>query len=78
MLQIHERIVNGGGRPEDLALLRDIVFGIEAKSFCPLGDAAAWPVKSAVERYPEDYERYFAAAGGGGEEEHEETMAEAG
>ncbi len=78
MLQIHERIVNGGGRPEDLALLHDIVLGIEAKSFCPLGDAAAWPVKSAVERYPEEYERYFETAGGGGEEEHEETMAEAG
>lgn len=79
MLQIHERILDGRGRPEDLALLLDIVGGIEAKSFCPLGDAAAWPVRSAVERFPEDYERYCGttqpqATGIA----PEETLAEAG
>jgi NADH-quinone oxidoreductase subunit F len=62
MLQIHERILEGGGRAEDIALLHDITQGIEAKSFCPLGDAAAWPVKSAVERFPEDYRKHIAAA----------------
>ncbi|MEZ5339089.1 MAG: NADH-quinone oxidoreductase subunit NuoF [bacterium] len=55
MLQIHQRILDGGGTMEDLDLLIDIINGIEAKSFCPLGDAAAWPVRSAVERFPEDY-----------------------
>ncbi|HES58459.1 MAG TPA: NADH-quinone oxidoreductase subunit NuoF [Firmicutes bacterium] len=59
MLQIHQRILSGGGNKDDLKLLKDIVAGIEAKSFCPLGDAAAWPVKSAVERFPEEYEEFI-------------------
>ncbi len=59
MLQIHERILAGGGRIEDIDLLHDITVGVEAKSFCPLGDAAAWPVKSAVERFRDEYERWI-------------------
>lgn len=60
MLQIHERILAGGGRTEDIDLLYDITQGIEAKSFCPLGDAAAWPVKSAVQRFRGEYERWVS------------------
>lgn len=59
MLQIHERILAGGGTESDLKLLEDIVAGIEAKSFCPLGDAAAWPVKSAIKLFPDEYRKYF-------------------
>jgi len=77
MLQIHERILAGGGSQADLELLRDIVAGIETKSFCPLGDAAAWPIKSAVNRYAEDYERYFNQAQEGSESTGN-PMAEAG
>ncbi|MCC7478863.1 NADH-quinone oxidoreductase subunit NuoF [bacterium] len=57
--QIHDRIVAGGGRMEDLDTLIDICDGIETKSFCPLGDAAAWPVRSAVTRFREDYEAHI-------------------
>lgn len=78
MRQIHERIISGGGRPDDPGLLHDIVLGIEAKSFCPLGDAAAWPVKSAVKLFPEEYERYCGAATAAPDEPAEETKAEAG
>ena len=60
MLQMHQRILAGGGRPEDPDVLYDATQGIEAKSFCPLGDAAAWPVKSAVTRFREDYEKWIA------------------
>jgi NADH-quinone oxidoreductase subunit F len=77
MLQIHERIMDGGGREEDIQLLHDIVAGIEAKSFCPLGDAAAWPVKSAVERYPEDYRRHFTKVAESADES-DKPLAEAG
>jgi NADH-quinone oxidoreductase subunit F len=58
--QIHDRIAAGWGRPEDLDILIDICDGVEMKSFCPLGDAAAWPVRSAVTRFREDYERAIA------------------
>jgi len=58
--QIHDRIAAGWGRQEDLDILIDICDGVEMKSFCPLGDAAAWPVRSAVTRFREDYERAIA------------------
>ena len=51
------RIENGGGRPDDAQLLLDLCDNIEGKSFCPLGDAAAWPIQSAVKRFPEDFEK---------------------
>jgi NADH-quinone oxidoreductase subunit F len=62
MQQIHERILAGYGRPEDPGILLDICNGIMFKSFCPLGDAAVGPVKSAVELFPEEYESRIAAA----------------
>ena len=58
MLQIHDRILQGAGTPEDVDLLYDICVGIDGKSFCALGDAAAWPVKSAVKLFREDYEKH--------------------
>jgi NADH-quinone oxidoreductase subunit F len=67
MLQIHERILAGQGHVEDIDLLHDITLGVEAKSFCPLGDAAAWPVKSAVERFRGDYERWVSKSVAQGE-----------
>jgi len=33
---------------------------IEGKSFCPLGDAAAWPIQSAIKKFPEDFRRHLA------------------
>ena len=48
LVKIFKRIADGGGRPEDAQLLLDICDNIEGKSFCPLGDAAAWPIQSAL------------------------------
>ena len=78
MRQIHERILRGEGQPGDAQLLHEIVVGIEAKSFCPLGDAAAWPVKSAVERFPEEYERYCGTSQAEPGDTDEDAVAEAG
>ena len=47
------------GRPEDAQLLLDICDNIEGKSFCPLGDAAAWPIQSAIKRFPEDFKKWL-------------------
>lgn len=44
------RILNGQGRREDLDLLKGICVNLggermmDSRSFCPLGDAAAWPI----------------------------------
>jgi len=63
MVKIFNRIADGGGRPEDAQLLLDISDNIEGKSFCPLGDAAAWPIQSAVKRFPEDFKKHLLPNG---------------
>jgi len=59
LVKIFNRIAEGGGRPEDAQLMLDICDNIEGKSFCPLGDAAAWPIQSAVKRFPEDFKKWL-------------------
>jgi NADH-quinone oxidoreductase subunit F len=59
MVKIFNRISDGNGRIEDAQLLLDICDNIEGKSFCPLGDAAAWPVQSAIKRFPDDFKKWL-------------------
>jgi NADH-quinone oxidoreductase subunit F len=56
MYKILSRIEAGQGRMEDLPLLLDIALNIAGRSFCPLGDAAVGPVRSAVDRFREEFE----------------------
>ena len=37
--------------PEDVDLLWDVADNIDGKTICPLGEAAAWPVKAFVTKY---------------------------
>ncbi len=62
MLQIMERIVRGNGQPGDMDLLMEITKQIDGRSFCGLGDAAAWPVAAALKVFPEEFE-YFIKHG---------------
>ncbi len=59
LVKVFQRVANGGGRPEDVQLLLDLCDNIEGKSFCPLGDAAAWPIQSAIKRFPEDFRKHL-------------------
>lgn len=59
MLQIMERIVRGGGQKGDMELLLQITKQIDGRSFCGLGDAAAWPVAAALRVFPEEFEYYI-------------------
>ena len=59
IVKIFHRIEAGGGRPEDAQLLLDICDNIEGKSFCPLGDAAAWPVQSAIKQFPDEFRKWL-------------------
>lgn len=59
LVKIFDRIAAGNGRPEDAQLLLDICDNIEGKSFCPLGDAAAWPIQSAIKRFPDDFKKWL-------------------
>ena len=62
MEQILERIVRGNGQPGDKELLLEICTQIDGRSFCGLGDAAAWPVAGAIKVFPEEFD-YFIANG---------------
>jgi NADH-quinone oxidoreductase subunit F len=59
LVKIFNRIARGEGRPEDAQLMLDLCDNIEGKSFCPLGDAAAWPIQSAIKKFPEDFKRWL-------------------
>ncbi|MDT5268793.1 MAG: NADH-quinone oxidoreductase subunit [Acidobacteriota bacterium] len=64
LVKVFERIEAGEGRPDDAQLLLDIVDNIEGKSFCPLGDAASWPIQSAIKKFPEDFRRKVSNGNG--------------
>lgn len=69
ILQILDRICSGGGKPTDIQLLKDVCSQIDGRSFCGLGDAAAWPVAGALRVFPHEFE-YFI--------EHGKSIVEAG
>jgi NADH-quinone oxidoreductase subunit F len=56
MEKIIARINRGEGKTEDLDVLLDVANNIEGNTICALGDAAAWPVQSALKRFREDFE----------------------
>ncbi|MGH2819313.1 MAG: NADH-ubiquinone oxidoreductase-F iron-sulfur binding region domain-containing protein, partial [Actinomycetota bacterium] len=59
-VKVLERIEDGEGRREDMDLLLDIANGIDGRSFCPLGDAASWALRSNVKLFREEFEQHVA------------------
>ncbi len=59
MEKILHRIIEGHGKPSDIDLLWDIQRKIEGNTICPLGDAAAWPVASAIRHFRSEFEEYI-------------------
>ena len=58
MEKILHKILHGHGTLADVDLLWDIQSKIEGKTICPLGDAAAWPVASAIRHFRNEFEEY--------------------
>jgi len=58
MEKILHKILHGHGTLADVDLLWDIQSKIEGKTICPLGDAAAWPVASAIRHFRHEFEEY--------------------
>lgn len=52
------RMEAGGGRPQDVEMLYEVADNIDGKTICPLGEAAAWPVKAFVTKYREEFEEH--------------------
>ena len=59
MEKIMRKILAGKGSMSDIDLLWDIQSKIEGKTICPLGDAAAWPVASAIRHFRSEFEAYI-------------------
>lgn len=58
MEKILHKILDGHATLEDIDLLWDIQSKIDGKTICPLGDAAAWPVASAIRHFRAEFEEY--------------------
>jgi NADH-quinone oxidoreductase subunit F len=56
MEKVLHRIEYGYGSMSDIDLLVDVAKKIEGNTICPLGDAAAWPVASAIRHFRDEFE----------------------
>jgi NADH-quinone oxidoreductase subunit F len=56
MEKVLHRLEHGHGHMSDIDLLVDVAKKIEGNTICPLGDAAAWPVASAIRHFREEFE----------------------
>ena len=58
--KILQRFYEGQGRREDISMLGELSKNMLGRTFCALGDAAALPTISIVEKFTEDFEVYLA------------------
>jgi len=56
MEKVLHRIEHGHGSMHDIDLLVDVAKKIEGNTICPLGDAAAWPIASAIRHFRDEFE----------------------
>ncbi len=56
MEKVLHKIESGHGKMSDIDLLVNVAKNIEGNTICPLGDAAAWPVASAIRHFREEFE----------------------
>jgi len=59
LVQLLHKIEDGHASQADLELLLDVCDRILGKCLCPLGDAAAMPVASYIDRYREEFQAHF-------------------
>ena len=55
-----QRVTDGQGMPRDVDLIGDLAKNMLGRTFCPLGDAAALPTISLVEKFRGEFEAYVA------------------
>ncbi len=56
MEKVLHKIEHGHGSFSDIDLLVNVAKNIEGNTICPLGDAAAWPVASAIRHFRDEFE----------------------
>ena len=63
--KILQRFDDGGGRKDDVRVLGEVSKNMLGRTFCALGDAAAMPTISIVEKFAEDFDKRLAMQGSG-------------
>ena len=63
MVQILRKIEDGRAEQSELDLLLDVCDRILGKCLCPLGDAAAMPVASYIDRFRDEFQRHIDEGG---------------
>jgi len=60
MEKVLYRLEHGMGKMSDIDLLVRVAGNIEGNTICPLGEAAAWPVASAIRHFRREFEYHVA------------------
>ncbi len=55
MYRLLKKIISGTAKESDVELLWNIQKNIDGKTICPLGEAAAWPVASAIRHFKYEF-----------------------
>ncbi len=53
--QLFEKFESGKATREDLKTMEDLLDQIEGRSFCPLADAAVWPIRGALRHFRDEF-----------------------
>jgi len=56
LYRVIKRIENGQGMQDDLDKLDSVASKIEGHTICALGEAAAWPVRSFVKQFRDEFQ----------------------
>lgn len=59
LVKLFKKIKAGDGTEADIDLIKQLCVNIEGRSHCPLGEAAVWPITSALKRFPEDFQKHL-------------------
>ena len=57
--KVLHRLLHGQGKQKDIDLLVDITKKMEGKTICSFGDAAGWPIASAVRHFRREFEAFL-------------------
>ena len=59
LVRLLHRIKEGHGTPGDVEKLVNVANGIEGRTICALGEAAAWPVQSFVKHFYHEFDSFI-------------------
>jgi NADH-quinone oxidoreductase subunit F len=63
MVKVLNRMERGGGRLEDIDIMKDVGDNMLFKSFCALGDGAVSPIDSSIKYFRDEYEEHVRLGG---------------